>query len=123
MARASKKEEDAAVSRKMISVLAADLSEPDGQVRGLFKRSQEVRYARVNIPAEDLSSRLKEFFETIHSALNEIPSEVGGLSLDTIALAVEISAKGTVSLLGTGGEIAAKGGMTFTLKRGHPKGD
>jgi hypothetical protein len=105
----------------MISVVAADLNDPDAPVRGLFKRSQEIRYARVKISAEEIGSRLKEFFSTVETTLKELPPSIGGLSLDQVTVAVEISAKGTVSLLGTGGEVAGKGGMTFTLKRAGTK--
>ena len=47
----------------------------------------------------------------------DLPEAVGPLRIDTVTLAVEISAKGTVSLFGTGGELAGGGGITFTLKR------
>jgi hypothetical protein len=51
--------------------------------------------------------------------VQRIPAALGGFGVDTVALSAEINAKGTVSLVGTGGEIGAKGGITITLKR-HP---
>jgi hypothetical protein len=104
----------------VISVVTTDLADADAQVRGLFRRPEEIRYARVNITAEQLSVRFNEFFGTFDKVLSDLPPSVGGLNLDTITIGVEISAKGTVSLFGTGGEVAGKAGVTFTLKRNKP---
>jgi hypothetical protein len=102
-----------------ISVVAADLNDPadEDQVRGLFRKTEEIRYARVQLSADKLRENLSTFLSTMSNVVNNLPASIGSLSLETVTLSVEVSAKGTVSLLGTGGELAAKGGLTFVLKR------
>jgi hypothetical protein len=72
------------------------------------------------VSAEELQARLNTFMSTMDQVVTKLPPKVGGFALDSVTLVVEVSAKGTVSLLGTGGEIAGKGGLTFTLKRSSP---
>jgi hypothetical protein len=105
-----------------ISVLTADINDPDAVVRGLFRRLDEIRYGRIKISTVELRTHLDEFLRSMDKIIGELPSDIGGFSLDSVSLAVEISAKGTVTLLGTGGELAGKGGVTFTLKRSRPVG-
>jgi hypothetical protein len=97
-----------------ISILAADLND---EVRGAFIRSQDIRYARVKVPTLELETQLQEFMKAMDQVVSKLPSQVGGFKFDSVTLAVEVSAKGRVSLLGTGGELAGKGGLTLTLKR------
>ena len=106
---------------EQISVLTADLNDPDQTPRGLFTRLDDIKYARVKISTAELSANLQGFFRTIEGVMTTVPASLGGLYLDEISLAVEVSAKGTVSLLGTGGEVAGKTGLTFKLKRQLPK--
>jgi hypothetical protein len=107
-----------------ITIVAADLNDPDpeGQVRGMFRKSEDIRYARVKVSAVEVQAHLIEFMNTMDRVVTELPPQVGGFALDSVTLAVEVSAKGTVSLLGTGGELAGKGGLTFTLKRSSSSG-
>lgn len=53
----------------------------------------------------------------MQAIIDKAPEQQKGFALDQIQVAVEISAKGHLSLLGTGGELAGKGGLTFTFKR------
>ena len=41
---------------------------------------------------------------------------------ETVSVTAEVSAKGKVSLLGSGGELGGKGGITFTFKRSTSSG-
>jgi hypothetical protein len=102
-----------------ITILVDDIQDPTegDQVRGLFRRKDEVRYARVQIPGETLRDNLRTFLSNMDSVMHQIPGLIGGYTVDTLTISVEVSAKGTVSLLGTGGEFAGKGGLTLTLKR------
>ena len=49
--------------------------------------------------------------------IDEGPATKSGFDLDAIEIHANISAKGTISLLGTGGELGGGGGIKFILKR------
>jgi hypothetical protein len=85
--------------------------------RGLSFRRDTAAYVREEISAEVLKERLTAFLESMRDVIAAVPGVLGEFSLDSVTLSAEISAKGTVSLLGTGGEIAGKGGLSFMLKR------
>jgi hypothetical protein len=72
---------------------------------------------RTEIKADVLAARLKEFLDTMNNVMKDVPENLGTYKVDAMTLSVEVSAKGTVSLVGTGVELAGKGGLTFTLKR------
>lgn len=86
----------------------------------LFTRA-EARYARGAVPVADLEDRLRAFVQSMRGVLHAIPEAVGAYRVEQIELRVEVSAKGTVSLLGSGGELGGSGGMTLTLKRSEPE--
>jgi hypothetical protein len=46
-----------------------------------------------------------------------VPDAMGAFRVDEITFTAEVSAKGSVNLLGTGGEIAGGGGVTVKLAR------
>jgi hypothetical protein len=74
--------------------------------------------SRKPLPTEHLRQELADFSAKLEVIFGAIPHALGELYLDTITVSAEISAKGTISLLGVGGgEVAGKGGISFTLKR------
>lgn len=95
---------------KTISVVVTE----DSGDRGFFDK---FRLSRREIPVEDLKQRLHQFLDTMKDVVQSMPEKFGEFGLDSVTLTVEITAKGQVSLLGTGGEVGGKGGLTFTLKR------
>src|SRR5688572_16870664 len=100
---------------KTVSIFGRqDAGETD---RSLFSRLGELRYGRGEVDQEELKKRLNDFLQTMQEVIQSIPEVLGEFTLETLTLTAEISAKGQVSLLGTGGEIGGKGGLTFTLKR------
>lgn len=102
-----------------ISIVAAARAEDDIPTdnRGWLDGMREFAAPRIELPAEDLAKRLNEFLATMGSIVRQLPATVGAYELDEMTLQVEISAKGQVSLLGTGGEVGATGGLSFTLRR------
>jgi hypothetical protein len=74
-------------------------------------------YRRTKLSAEQLRDNLGEFLDSLEKVVQRIPAVMGGFGVETVTVSAEINAKGTVSLVGTGGEIGAKGGITITLKR------
>lgn len=91
----------------------------DRDERGLFDRLSELRYGREQVSLEDMKGHLYSFLAGIKQLVKEldVSDEFGEFRLDQVQVAVEVSASGKVSLMGTGGEVAGKGGLTFTLSR------
>jgi len=85
--------------------------------RGVLQRLGELRYGRAQIPVELLQQRVTEFLQSMGEVLEKVPAAMSGFELDQVQVTAELSAKGTVSLLGAGGELAGKGGLVFTFKR------
>jgi hypothetical protein len=96
-----------------ISVFGLD--DPDD--RGFLFHRDDVRYTRGEVAATELETRLRTFVDSMRGVLDVIPGALGAYQLDTVELKLEVSAKGTVSLLGSGGEVGGTGGITLTLKR------
>jgi hypothetical protein len=85
--------------------------------RWLWSRDA-MEISRKPLETDQLRQELARFAAKLDTILGAIPDAIGQLSLDTITVSAEISAKGTISLLGVGGgELAGKGGISFTLKR------
>lgn len=94
---------------QVLSVLGYE----DVEERGLFTR----QVARNVIDVETLGNQVQAFMDAMAEIIGKLTKEVGNYHMETIAVTAEVSAKGQVSLLGTGGEVAGKGGLTFTFKR------
>lgn len=105
-----------------ISIIAADRESGSSGYsdRGLLDTAGKIFGRRVELPAEELATNLNSFFAAMNDIVAKLPVCLGEFKMEEITLSVEISAKGTVSLLGTGGELGATGGLTFTLKRPKP---
>jgi hypothetical protein len=69
------------------------------------------------VSAEDLRNRVSSFLDSMGDVVAKLPGGFGDFTMDTVTLTAEVSAKGQVSLLGTGAEVAGKGGITFTFRR------
>ncbi|WP_040796554.1 Pepco domain-containing protein [Nocardia higoensis] len=90
----------------------------DGRVeRSLFKRGDDFRYGRSEIPTDLLRERVVEFMDSIREVIAGVGATAGEYSLHEVQVNVEVSAKGQLSLLGTGGELAGKSGLTFTFRK------
>ncbi len=97
-----------------INVIGIDDEQAD---RSLWSRDS-AELTRRPVPADRLRQELADFTSKLDVMLGAIPEAVGQLCLDTITVSAEISAKGSISLVGIGGgELAGKGGISFTLKR------
>ncbi|TPQ20663.1 Pepco domain-containing protein [Streptomyces sporangiiformans] len=104
-------------SGKTISVLGLEDTEQGRTDRLSLKRVEEWRAARTEIPAEELQSRLGDFVATMRGVIASLPQKAGEFQLNEVTFSAEVSAKGTVSLLGSGGELAGQAGITFTFTR------
>jgi hypothetical protein len=74
------------------------------------------------VPVEEFRQRVNDFLDSIRHIITDLPDNWGRYELDEITVSAEISAKGHVSLLGSGGELAGKAGLTFTFTRTSPEG-
>ena len=85
--------------------------------RGLFKRASELQYARNEIPTAQLSQRLDKFVNDMGSALSGAHSDIQGYRLEEVVVSAEISASGSVAIMGCGGTIGGKGAIEFKFVR------
>lgn len=95
---------------EVITILGSE----DTDTRSIFDR---LRYRRAEVSADELQTRLRNFLTSMQGVVEGLPDKLGEFKLEQVTLTAEVSAKGQISLLGTGGEVAGKGGLTFTLKR------
>ncbi|GAA2433408.1 Pepco domain-containing protein [Streptomyces glaucus] len=102
---------------KTISVLGLEDTDSGRTDRLTLRRLEEWRAARTEIPAEELRSRLGDFVTTMQDVIASLPQRAGEFQLNEVTFSAEVSAKGTVSLLGSGGELAGQAGITFTFTR------
>ena len=66
---------------------------------------------------DDLSVNVSHFLEQMGSMLEETPEKVGKFQFEEFEVHAEITGKGTLSILGAGGEIGATGGLRFVFRR------
>jgi len=82
---------------------------------------EEVQASRVK--AETLAVQMSQFVRIIGRVFATAQQQIdplAGLQLDEIKLAVEISGKGEIKLLGTGIETSGKGAIELKFKRVEP---
>ena len=82
---------------------------------------EEVQASRVK--AETLAVQMSQFVRIIGRVFATAQQQIdplAGLQLDEIKLAVEISGKGEIKLLGTGIETSGKGAIELKFKRTDP---
>jgi len=73
------------------------------------------RPVRINI--DELSAHVKDFVGQMGAILQAVPDTFEHFQLAEFEFNAEVSAKGTLSLLGTGGELSGKGGLKFVFRR------
>ena len=95
----------------VLSVLAYEGD--DEEERGVFDN----RLVRNIVNVQKLEDEVKSFLGALEKIIGNLAQEVGSYRMDTISVTAEVNAKGKVSLLGSGGEMGGKGGLTFTFKR------
>ncbi len=96
---------------KTLTVLGYE--DDEGMDRGVFDR----RLVRAVIDVDKLEAEMQNFFGVMGKVIGSLSQEVGSYKVDTITVSAEVSAQGKVSLLGTGGEVGGKGGLSLTFKR------
>jgi hypothetical protein len=98
------------------------MDEKDNTIQVIAAESIRTRglSGSTNIDVSVLADNFKRFLQQVERILEQTPAVLGEFRFDQIELQAEISAKGTLALLGTGGEAGAKGGLKFVFKRPSP---
>jgi hypothetical protein len=71
---------------------------------------------RIPIDAAALKTQMNGLLQVVGDIFDHAQQQTG-LQLNEVELTVEINAEGQVSLLGSGGKLANKGGITLKFKR------
>lgn len=82
---------------------------PDEPQQGWFKK-------RVPVDAQVLRTQMNGMLKVVQGLFDEAEQQTS-MELSEVTLSVEILADGTVSILGTGGGLTNKGGITLKLTR------
>jgi len=75
------------------------------------------------LKVEELSVNVNLFLEQMSGVLEKTPEKLGGFQFVEFEIHAEVTAKGALAILGTGGEVGAAGGLKFVFRRlPGPKG-
>ncbi len=81
----------------------------EGRVRGYGLTAK--------LKIEDLSDNINQFLEKMSVVLQNSPEKIGNFEFSEFEVNAELSATGSLALLGTGGGASAKGGLKFVFRR------
>lgn len=80
------------------------------------KGKVETRLAYRNLPISTLQANLTDFITQLGTSLEHIQTGISNYTLDEIEINIEVSATGSISLVGAI-EAGATGGITLKFKR------
>jgi hypothetical protein len=106
--RTPSKDKSAAQAEGQIMVIGRVSGEMRGFGDGVVSRT---------LDAEVLKKNLDAFMKTMGEVIDKVQGQFQNYQLDTIKLKADLSASGSVSLLGSGGKLEGSGGLEFTFKR------
>ncbi|TME10506.1 MAG: hypothetical protein E6I80_06725 [Chloroflexi bacterium] len=69
------------------------------------------------LKVEELSVNVNLFLEQMGGILEKTPEKLGKFHFDEFEVYAEVTGKGTLAILGTGGEVGATGGLRFVFRR------
>lgn len=72
------------------------------------------------LKVDELTVNLTIFLEQMDRVLSKTPEHLGEFQFVEFEISAEITVKGTLAILGTGGEIGAQGGLKFVFRRAKP---
>ena len=67
--------------------------------------------------AEELSVNINLFLEQMGKTLEKTPQKIGPFQFVEFEVSAELTAKGSLALMGTGGEAGASSGIKFVFRR------
>jgi archaellum component FlaC len=77
----------------------------------------ERRVTETKVDVENLSNDINTFIKQIGKSLEKTPDQIGNFQFVELEVHAEISAKGTLKLMGTGIETGTTGGLKFVFRR------
>jgi hypothetical protein len=93
-------------------------------IGGVLKPSQSIESVinvRTSVSVETLKKEVEVFLSNLGHILGhterQLEQQKTAMHLDEVALSIEISAEGQISLFGTGGKTGGKGAITLKFKR------
>ena len=89
----------------------------DRSVGETIKKAGKALAEYVYLDSSELQTELMHFLQQFGDVFTKLPVKIGDYSVDSVEISAEITAKGSVGLLGTGGEAGGSGGLKFTFKR------
>ncbi|GIL15503.1 MAG: hypothetical protein BroJett039_06760 [Chloroflexota bacterium] len=69
------------------------------------------------LKVEELSVNVTLFLEQMDRVLSKTPERLGEFQFVEFEVSAEVTAKGMLAILGTGGEAGATGGLKFVFRR------
>jgi hypothetical protein len=102
----------APLSDDLLVIVSSGDNEDDGN-RG----RDDLPRGAVRLKAEVLADSVSQLLTVLGGAFARAPATIGPMQMDSITLTAEIGAEGSLAILGTGGKLSGKGGLTFTFKR------
>jgi hypothetical protein len=69
------------------------------------------------LKVDELSVNVNLFIEQIGNILEKTPEKLGKFHFEEFEVYAEITGKGSIAILGTGGEVGATGGLRFVFRR------
>jgi hypothetical protein len=81
---------------------------------GSATRGERLRELRV----DSLSVNVHLFLEQMSTVLEKAPEKMGRFRLEEFEVHAEVTAQGTLAILGIGGEAGVAGGLKFVFRRG-----
>ena len=85
-----------------------------------WRGGQQVKQTEVDV--ERLSSNMNRFLEQIGNMLQQTPEHVGQFHFEEFEISAEVTAQGTLAILGTGLQAGATGGLKFVFRRSTSPG-
>jgi hypothetical protein len=75
------------------------------------------------LKVDELSVNVNLFIEQMGGLLEKTPEKLGKFQFEEFEVYAEITGKGTLAILGTGGEVGATGGLRFVFRRSSSSGE
>jgi hypothetical protein len=75
------------------------------------------------LKVEELTMNVNLFLEQMGDILDKTPEGLGKFHFEEFEVYAEVTGKGTLAILGTGGEVSAMGGLRFVFRRGSISGN